>query len=421
MRKLEERFASELVVIGVHSGKYHAERVTERIRHASRRLDAEHPIVNDRQFRVWRSYAVSAWPTLVVIDPAGYVVGAHAGEFTSDMLAPFIDSIIGAAESKGTLDRNPFVLNPDQETVSARLRYPGKVAIDGQRVAISDSGNNRVIIGNLSVDGRTMTTVREIGGKLGFADSGAAIFNSPQGLCFRDDALYVADAGNHAIRAINLDSGNVSTVAGNGRQLRTRADREQRALSSPWDVTVRDEKLYIAMAGMHQIWSLDLSSGALRVHAGSGAEDIRDGRGTEALLGQPMGITSGKNVLYFADAESNAIRSADFDSQPNIRTIIGTGLFDFGDVDGNGDDVRMQHQQSVAVAPNGKLLVADSYNDSLKWLDPESRSATTWVTGLNEPSGVACGDSFAYVADTNAHRIATIAYDTGDVGELTMR
>lgn len=421
MRKLEERFASEIVVIGVHSGKYHAERVTDRIRHASRRLGAEHPIVNDRQFRVWRSHAVSAWPTLVVIDPAGYVVGAHVGEFTSEMLAPFIDSMIAAADLKGTLDRKPFVLNPDPEATGVMLRYPGKVTIDGQRFAISDSGNNRVIVGNLSTGGRAMTTVREIGGVLGFADGRAPMFNSPQGLCFRGDVLYVADAGNHAIRAIDLESGEVTTIAGNGRQLRTRADREERALSSPWDVTVRDEMLYIAMAGTHQIWTLDLSTGALRVHAGSGGEDIRDGRGTEALLAQPMGITSGKNVLYFADAESSAIRSADFESQPNIRTITGTGLFDFGDVDGNGDDVRMQHQQSVAVAPNGKLLVADSYNDSLKWLDPQSRSATTWVTGLNEPSGVTCGDSYAYVADTNAHRIATVAYDTGDVGELIMR
>lgn len=421
MRKLEERFASELAVVGVHSGKYHAERITDRIRHASRRLNAEHPIVNDRQFRVWRSYAVSAWPTLVVIDPSGYAVGSHAGEFTSDALTPFIESMITAAESKGTLDRKPCALNPDPETARAPLRYPGKVAIDGNRIAIADSGNNRVIIGTLSEDGRSMTVARKLGREIGFEDGERPMFNSPQGLHFHGDVLYVADAGNHAIRAVNLESGSVSTIAGNGRQLRTHADRVQGSISSPWDVTVRNETLYIAMAGIHQIWTLDLSSGELRVHAGSGGEDIRDGRGTEALLAQPMGITSGENVLYFADAESSAIRTADFSNGPNIRTIIGTGLFDFGDVDAAGDNVRMQHQQSVAIAPNGKLLVADSYNDSLKWLDPVSRSATTWVSGLNEPSGVACGDSRAYVADTNAHRIATVAYDTGEVGELTMR
>jgi hypothetical protein len=266
-----------------------------------------------------------------------------------------------------------------------------------------------------------MTVLKELGRGIGFEDGDRPMFNSPQGLCFRGDVLYVADAGNHAIRAVNLQSGSVSTIAGNGRQLRTRADREQRSLSSPWDVAVRNQTLYIAMAGMHQIWTLDLSTGDLRVHAGSGGEDIRDGHGTGALLAQPMGITTGENVLYFADAESSAIRTAEFTSEPSIRTIVGTGLFDFGDVDATGDDVRMQHQQSVAIAPTGKLLVADTYNDRLKWLDPVSRSATTWVKGLNEPGGVACGHSLAYVADTNAHRIATVAYETGEVGELTMR
>ena len=414
MRKLEEKFESEIVVIGVHSGKYHAERITDRIRHASRRLNAEHPIINDRQFRVWRSYAVSAWPTLVVVDPAGYAVGSHAGEFTSEMLTPFIESMIARAESQGTLNRSPFPLTPDPDNSTAKLRYPGKVAIDVSRIAIADSGNNRVIVGNLSADGKSMTTLREVGGD-------QALFEMPQGLCFHEDVLYVADAGNHSIRAIDLKSWNVSTIAGNGRQLRTHADREQRALSSPWDLAVKDDTLYIAMAGVHQLWSMNLSSGALRVHAGTGGEDIRDGTGAEALLAQPMGITSSEKTLYFADAESSAIREADFGEQGSVRTIVGTGLFDFGDVDGTADDVRMQHQQSVAVAPDGKLLVADSYNDSLKWVDPVSRSATTWIKGLNEPSGVACGETRAYVADTNAHRIVTVAYGEGEVSELTLQ
>jgi sugar lactone lactonase YvrE len=337
------------------------------------------------------------------------------------MLTPFIESMIAAAESTGILDRNPFALTPDPENSTARLRYPGKVAIDGSRIAISDSGNNRVIVGSLSADGKSMATVKEIGGDRGFRDGDGPLFDAPQGLCFRGDVLYVADAGNHSIRAIDLKSWNVSTIAGNGRQLRTHADREQRALSSPWDVAIRDETLYIAMAGVHQVWSMNLSSGALRVHAGTGGEDIRDGRGAEALLAQPMGITSGEKTLYVADAESSAIRECDSDDEGNVRTLIGTGLFDFGDVDGVGDTVRMQHQQGVAVAPDGRLLVADSYNDSLKWVDPVSRSTTTWIKGLHEPGGVACGEARAYVADTNAHRIVTVAYGDGDVSELNLQ
>ena len=400
-------------MIGVHSGKYHAERVTDRIRHASARLKAEHPIINDRQFRVWRSYAVSAWPTLVVVDPAGYVVGAHAGEFTAEMLGSYLRSMISAADAKGILDRTPWKLTPDRMPASASgLRYPGKVAIDGSRIAISDSGNNRVLVGNLESDGNTIAVTKEIG----------AVFDYPQGLCFQQDILYVADAGNHTIHAIDLDSGDVSTIAGNGRQLRTRAEMEQRsALSSPWDITIHDGMMYIAMAGIHQVWSMNLSSRALNVHAGTGGEDIRDGRNSEALLAQPMGIVAGEATLYFADAESSAIRTSDFNADGNTRTIIGTGLFDFGDVDGTADDVRMQHQQGISIAPDKRLLVADSYNDSLKWVDPVTRSAKTWIKGLNEPGGVACGPQHAYVADTNAHRIVKVSYDRGELTELRLQ
>jgi sugar lactone lactonase YvrE len=346
------------------------------------------------------------------------------GEFTAEMLGSYLRSMISAAESKGILDRTPWRLNPDHlESGSSGLRYPGKVAIDGSRIAISDSGNNRVLVGNLIPDGKSIAVTREVGGKArGFADGANAAFDFPQGLCFNGSVLYVADAGNHSIRAIDLDSGDVTTVAGNGRQLRTRAEMEQRsALSSPWDVTIHNGTMYIAMAGVHQVWSMDLLTRSLRVHAGMGGEDIRDGPGSEALLAQPMGIVATNDMLYYADAESSAIRASDFSADGNTRTIIGTGLFDFGDVDGIGDEARMQHQQGISVAPDGRLLIADSYNDSLKWVDPATRSAKTWIKGLNEPNGVACGPDDAYVADTNAHRIVKVNYASGELTELRLQ
>ncbi len=81
----------------------------------------------------------------------------------------------------------------------------------------------------------------------------------------------------------------------------------------------------------------------------------------------------------------------------------------------------MQHQQGVAISSNGRLLVADSYNDALKWVDPASRSAVRWVRGLSEPGGVACGVEYAYVADTNAHRIVTVNYRSGETSELRLQ
>jgi hypothetical protein len=423
LRKLEEEFADTLVVIGVHSGKYHAERVTERIREASIRLGVEHAIVNDRQFRVWRSYAVSAWPTLVAIDPSGYVVGAHAGELTSEMLVPFINTVASVADAKGVLNRSIISAAPDKPgRPPARLRYPGKVIISENRIAIADSGHNQILIGTLSANGLEMTVQHVAGiGQRGFADGDKASFNYPQGLAFGDELLYVADTENHSVRAVDLRTGAVSTIAGTGSQLRTMADRDAGALSSPWDLELKDGVLYIAMAGVHQIWALDLATRQLRIHAGTGGEDIRDGPSLGALLAQPMGLTSLGDRLYFADAESNAIRWTDVMSGGETGTVVGTGLFDFGDVDGTGDEVKLQHSQGVAAHRDGRMLVADSYNDALKWVNPDSRSSTRWVDGLSEPGGITCGEKYAYAADTNAHRIVAVDYGSGEIHELTLR
>jgi sugar lactone lactonase YvrE len=426
LRKLEEQFPSELAVVGVHSGKYTTERKTDRIRDASLRLGVEHAVVNDRQFRVWRSYAVNAWPTIVVIDPAGYVIGQHAGEFTFEEIEPFLQRTVRAAESKGLLHPHGEHETADAPTIDpGQLRYPGKVALSGDgRLAIADSGHHRVLIGELTQDGLALELVQVLGGGRGFADGNAheARFDYPQGLAFAGGQLFVADAGNHAIRAIEIQSGRVTTVAGTGRQLRSTADLRAGALSSPWDLALSGDRLFVAMAGSHQLWTLGLSGAGLRVHSGNRREDIADGPNMDAALAQPMGIAADASAerLYFVDAESSAVRWADIDPVGRVGTIVGTGLFDFGDRDGVGDAVLMQHQQAVAIAEDGRLLVADSYNDALKWVEPDTRRAETWLRGFHEPSGLAIDLRRVYVADTNAHRIAVVDRAAGDTRTLTL-
>lgn len=419
MRKIEERYAEDVVVIGVHSGKYIAERETPRIREASLRYGITHPIVNDRQFRVWRSYAISAWPTLAVIDRNGYVVGAHAGEFTSEMLHPLLEALVSMT-AEGQKEQSKH-FPPERPGIDPGfLRYPGKVAVDGERIAISDTGNHRVIVGTLEIDKRMRVqhTITQLSSGPKGRVGGPRAFHSPQGLAFDARKLYVADSENHAVCVIDPASGKATVLAGTGGQLRTRADRDNGSLSSPWDLVVLDETLYVAMAGVHQLWAIDARTGAARVHCGTGGEDILDGPHSGALLAQPMGITTDGRRLYFADSESNAIRWADVDPDGAVGTIVGTGLFDFGDVDGIGEKVRMQHQQGITRNHDGELLVADSYNDALKWVNVERREARTWLRGFNEPGGVAIGQRSAYIADTNAHRIVVADYETGDMQEL---
>ncbi len=408
--------------MGVHSGKFRAERETDRVRDAALRLGNTHPIINDRQFRTWRGYAVNAWPTIAVVSTEGRVLGMRAGEFTVEQLSPFIEELIAAYTADGTLRTEELHFRPDEPNIApTTLRYPGKVAVDGDRIAIADSGNDRVIIARLAGDGARATIERVAGsGKRGFADGADGSFDYPQGIAFDGDTLYVADAGNHAIRAVNLATGEISTIAGTGRQLRTREDQRAGAMSSPWGVTRVDRTLFIAMAGIHQLWSLDLATRTASVHAGSFREDIQDGPNAQAALAQPMGITSSAEKLYFSDAETSAVRWSDVAPAGQVRTITGTGLFDFGDRDGTGDEVLMQHAQGISRHPDGRLLVADSYNDALKWVDPGTRTVTTWMHDLHEPSGVACASDAAYVADTNAHRVLRVEYRGSEVAEVEL-
>jgi DNA-binding beta-propeller fold protein YncE len=392
LRELERRFPREIAIIGVSSGKFIAERETARIREAALRLDNLHPIVNDRQFRIWRSYAVQAWPTVVAIDPKGYVVGSHAGEFTSEMLEPFVERLIGAFDPEGLIDRTPRHFPADAPAITPGvLRYPGKVTIDGDRMAIADSGHDRVLVGRL-LNG-TMRVDRVI-----------ESLSSPQGVAFAGERLYIADRAHHRVCFVDLPSGELETIAGH--------------ISSPWDLTVVGSAVYVAGAGRHQIWRIEGRSVSL--FAGAPGEDIVDGPAQAALLAQPMGIAGGPDRVDFVDAESSAVRFATLGAGPKVHTIVGTGLFDFGDKDGVGDEVRLQHSQGIARHPDGRLLIADSYNDAIKWVDPATRRVETWIKGLSEPSGLVYHGGKVYVADTNAHRVAIIDEATGTIDTLSV-
>ncbi len=450
VRELERRFPRELAVVGVHSGKFIAERETPRIARASERLGLAHPVVNDRQFRAWRAWAVRAWPTIALIDPRGYVVGAQAGELTADYLTPVIERLIAAGDADGTLVRGePHPVAPRVATADTTLRYPGKVAVSApdprgvRRLAIADTGNHRVLVGRLDGTGARLTIEHVAGRGVATSDgrgptpSGAprgalaaladgaadrATFDRPQGLAFGVGAyagtLFVADAGNHAVRAIDLSTGAVRTLAGTGARARTAADRAAGAMASPWDVAFAEvdgrATLFLTVAGTHQLWIVDPATGAASPHAGGRGEDLADGPLSDALLAQPMGLATDGRRIWFADAESSAIRVADMDPNGAVHTLVGTGLFDFGDVDGDGDAVRLQHPQAVARADDGRLLVADSYNDALKWLDPATRRVTTWRRGLHEPSGLAIADGRVWVADTEASRVLLLPLAGGE-------
>lgn len=432
--ELHRRFERELVVVGVHAGKYPAERLTPEIRAACRRLGVTHPVVNDRQFRVWREYAVQAWPTVVLVSPDGRIIARHAGEFAVEEMAGVIARAVAAFDAEDLIDRTPLDFGTDPEAVtepSGPLRFPGRLALSGEMLYVSDSGHDRILELRLSADGGSATIERAFGGGAsGFADADleCAQFNEPQGLALHGDTLLVADRRNHAIRAIDLTAGEVTTLAGTGdlgyAALRTGPARDA-SLRSPFDIVVDGSTAFVAMAGSHQIARIEMETGVLSVHAGAGAESIADGPALDALLAQPMGLAVAHGSLAFADAESSSVRLTGTAAEASVRTLVGTGLFDFGDRDGTGDDVLLQHPESLAWH-GGALVVADTYNDRLKRVDPASRSCAALPgdagggSALAHPTGVASDGVRLYVADTGNHRIVLVDAESGALRELQL-
>ncbi len=433
LKKLEEKYPNELVVIGVHSAKFDNERESESIKNAVLRYGIKHPVVNDAKFAIWHAYTVNAWPTLVLIDPDGKIVEQVSGEGNFEELDSTIAGLISRFSQAGRLDRKPIKFAPEKDAQKLRvLDFPGKIAADepSGRLFVSDSGHNRILV--LSEKGCLLSIIGSGTAGASDGDFSHASFNHPQGLVFRNGSLYVADTENHLIRRIQLESKQVSTIAGTGKQAAFRAGGGPAlatALSSPWDLVFIGDRLFIAMAGNHQIWALSSDRSKVEPFAGSGREDIIDGLLSSAALAQPSGITTNGVKLYFADSEVSAVRAATVGRYGEVKTIIGQGLFEFGDKDGTAEEARLQHPLGI-LWRQGKLYVADSYNHKVKVISADSRKSDTLAgdgkpgsaDGLHarfsEPGGLtAIGDNL-YIADTNNHRIRVLNLKSNSVGTL---
>jgi len=448
LRRLEQTYPDHVTVVGVHAAKFPAEQDTANVRAACLALGVEHAVVNDPDHVLWDGYAVSAWPTLVFVDPHGRVIGQHAGELRFPELGTVVEMMLHqmrdadmfseeAEEAPLPLRREPL---PD-----GVLAFPDTVLPDlaHGRLLISDTGRHRLLITDPNGAVR-----RVIGrGVASFSNgNGQAGFNLPRGLALAPDgnALYVADSDNHAIRRVDLIAGTVTTVAGTGSQ----AERFHRggparevALSSPWDLALSPDggTLFIAMAGFHQLWALDIASGMIGPYSGTGHEGIKDDVRARAWHAQPSGLSldvggNGDGArLYVADSETSAVRAVDTRGPGGgVRTLVGEGLFVFGDRDGPGQTARLQHPLGVC-AVGDTVYVADSYNNRIRQIDiisGEVRSVAGDGTHgfqdgvgesarLWEPSSIRASDDGSgalYIADTNNHAVRVL--DRGS-GELT--
>src|SRR3989338_1997605 len=435
LKKLETKYAKELVVIGVHSGKFDNEHESENIRQAILRYEIEHPVINDSNYTIWQAYGARAWPTLVLIDPEGNIVGSDTGEGHYEILDKLIGKLVSEFRSKNLINEKPISLSLEKHKLGpSSLSFPGKILADetSNRLFIADSNHNRIVITNLEGEVLDIAGNSEIGrGDGAFKDAG---FHHPQGMTLQGYNLYVADTENHLIRKLDLKAKTVKTIAGTDKQaafMDTGGMGTFSSVNSPWDLAFVDGQLYIAMAGANQIWVMDLETTVFQPFAGSGKEGRIDGPLDSCALAQPSGITASGSRLYFADSEVSSVRYVDREKK-EVRTVIGQDLFVFGDEDGKGGEVRLQHPLGVANY-NNLIYVADTYNHKIKIVNPVDNTCITFAGDgqpgftngkeprFYEPGGLSFANNKLYIADTNNHAIRVIDMKTREVNTLQIK
>ncbi len=468
LKKLEKAYPNNVVVIGVHSAKFDEEKDLDNIRAAILRYEIEHPVLNDPEHKIWDKYFVTSWPSLRIIDPDGNLVAIHSGEVEFATLDGFFKSVLPYYAEQKLLDEKPLKFDLEaSKAAKTPLRFPGKVLADeaSQRLFVADSNHNRIVVSSL--DGKILDIIGT--GVAGRSDGNFATaqFDHPQGMALLGETLYVADTENHLLRKIDLPAKTVTTISGNGLQnrdgwpgvdpeaspfnpLAAMPERfvgkpKSTGLNSPWDLWIHGKNLYIAMAGSHQIWRMDLAETEIGPYAGNGREHITDGGllpprpydKSYSAFAQPSGLSSDGKSLFVADSEGSAVRVVPLDPSPNstVSTLIGTpnvpsALFNFGDIDGPLRGARMQHCLGVAYHA-GKVYVSDTYNNKIKVIDLGAQKVST-VAGsdkpglkdgiqsqFDEPAGISYAAGKLYIADTNNHAIRTLDLKSNEVATIT--
>ena len=438
LRPLEEKWADELVVIGVHSPKFEFEKDPEALQANIERYEVSHPVIDDPELETWSAYGARAWPTLMVLDTHGRIAGNLSGEGHAANLDRLVAELVAEGEADGSLRRGPAPTVLAERTEQT-LRFPSKLAVlpDG-RLVVSDAGQHRLVV--FQADGATVDAI--IGtGERGHADGDedTARFAEPNGVLALPAEvaqevgydLLVADTAGHRLRGVKIGQDRllrsrtateVTTLAGTGEQWmqgeslpRGEGDARSYSLSTPWDLTWSHSlnRAVIAMAGIHQLWTYDPATGALLVLAGTTQEGLVDGPAVTSWWAQPSGLDEmpdGRIVI--ADSESSAVRLLDPQTM-QVSTLVGKGLFDFGHVDGPLDRARLQHPLGVTALPDGRIAIADTYNGAIRLLDEETGEVVTVATDLKEPSDAIVGPPVdgigqLIVVESGAHRITWV-------------
>ena len=421
IKALEGKFIEGLCVIGVHTPKHSFETSSAVVLKTINRWFIRHPVINDSQWRLWRRFAISAWPTALLLDAEGKVIGMYVGEGQKAALEAKIAELIREAAGKGirSSDPAPIVKKPEPRTF---LQFPSKLCASAERLYISDTSHNRVL--EATFEGRVTRIFGS--GNAGFWDGRGTEsgLREPTGICLGRDMLFICDTGNHAIRRVKfLANDQLDTLAGNGRQGKSSPEDGPSStlmLASPTDCVLHQEKLFVSMAGRHQVWAFDLLRNNASLVAGSGEEGVADGAMMAANFAQPSALALGKEFLYVLDSGSSALRQVRLNDLV-VTTLVGEGLYDCGDMDGPASLAKLQHPSAACFDNQRNVLwIADSYNNKIKIYSPSKNEVKTLNVNykLQQPAGLTLADNALWIANQDAHELLRLDLKSGKLSRV---
>lgn len=198
--------------------------------------------------------------------------------------------------------------------------------------------------------------------------AGCAYFNRPNGIEISKDGttLYVADTQNHRIRAVNVATGRTSLLAGGGKATLKNGIGGRALFHTPWtlELSADGKTLYVADRGNHAIRAIDLATRAVTTVTGTGRSGFRNGAFTQARFSFPEYVAVGPdaNTLLVSEAGTNRIRKLQLNTQ-EVTTLAGSGRR--GSTNGTAGRATFNQPKGMVVL-GSKLLVADQLNDLIR-------------------------------------------------------
>lgn len=414
---LQIRYPGRLQCIAIHVPRFECERDPQYVLKQLRRQGIAFPVLHDADWHAWQHFGIESWPTVLLIDAHGQlrerVVGLGAIAELERSLAALCDALPQPA------DEDARVVAESNAEPRLPLRFPVGIAVSADRLYVADSGHHRIL--ECTHAGRVL---RQFGmGTADFMDGELehAAFRRPHGLALGRGVLYVADSGNHALRRILLPSGRVETLCGNGRSGEPVAGPVAAAgdiaLNQPLAVAATDNEVYMALAGDNRLWVYDLGRNALSCRSGSGQLESRDGSGLMAAFAQPTGLAVIQQAAYVCDALGSTVRAVQLRND-TVQTLVGQGIWEFGDADGRREEARLQNPQALALSPDAPVLwIADTGNGRLRCLRLGGGEVSTveLPRRLHGPAGLAVSAGMLWIAETNAHAVLRLDLASGEL------